>query len=83
MQSTIEEKDLGNVETIMALVVGAGDEKDFLKRLSTGNVCIYGKVQGSSIPRPITWKDTSVEMFKKEVNRAVEIKHSLHYIENT
>lgn len=83
VQSTIEEEDLGNVETIVAQAVGAGDEKDFLKRLSTGNVCIYGKVQGSSIPRPITWKDTSVEMFTKEVNRAVEIKHSLHYIEHT
>ena len=80
VQSILTEKDMDKVETITVVAVGAQDEHDFFEKLSTGDVCIYGKAEGDSIAVPLKWDDDPQKVFKKEADRAVEIEHTISYI---
>ena len=52
--------DIASVESISATVVGAKNGFDFLKKVNSGDVCIYGKING--IDRPIE-SDDSLKVF--------------------
>lgn len=80
VQSTITEKDMDKVETITASAVGVSNEHDFLEKLSSGDVCMYANVKGSSIPCPIKWDDDPQKVFTREAEKSVEIKRTVTYI---
>ncbi len=52
--------DIARVEAITATVVGAKNEIDFIKKMNSGDVCIYGKENGIDFPFE---SDESVKIF--------------------
>lgn len=57
---TIRLNEIAKVESISATVVGAKNELDFIKRMNSGDVCIYGQVNGMDFPIE---SDKSVKFF--------------------
>lgn len=60
VSQTIRLNDIASVEAISATVVGAKNEWEFLRKVNSGDACIYGKVNGINFPIEF---DESVKMF--------------------
>lgn len=57
---TIRLNDIASVNAISATVVGAKNEMEFIERMNSGDVCIYGNVNGIDFPIE---SDESVKFF--------------------
>ena len=79
-QNTIEQKEIEEVDTITAVVVGASTDLEICQRMETGDVCIYGKTKNGKIARPLEWNDDAAKTFREKMERAVEIKRTVDYI---
>lgn len=60
VSQTIRLDDIASVEAISATVVGAKDEWEFLRRVNSGDACIYGTVNGIDFPIE---SDESIKLF--------------------
>lgn len=80
MQNTIEQKEIDEVDTITAVVVGASTDLEIRQRMETGDVCIYGKMKNGKIARPLEWNDDVARTFREKMEKAVEIKRTVNYI---
>ena len=73
-------KEIEEVDTITAVVVGASTDLEICQRMETGDVCIYGKTKNGKIARPLEWNDDAAKTFREKMERAVEIKRTVDYI---
>ncbi len=60
VSKTIKLDDIERVESLSATVVGAKNELEFLKKVNSGDACIYGKINGIDFPIEF---DESVKLF--------------------
>ena len=60
VSKTIRLDDIASVEALSATVVGAKNEWEFLKKVNSGDACIYGKINGIDFPIEF---DESVKLF--------------------
>lgn len=81
VQDRIRTNDFDKIKILNLSVVGAKDEYSALRRLSTGDVCIYGKMEGDKYFRPLEGLDFSKFYVKKEVKQSISI-NSIVYYEN-
>ena len=76
---TIKLKDIQNVQEITATVVDAKSEVDILKKIVSGEVCLFGKVQGNPYDIPIEWKKDGKLTIFNEVHKAISVGDVLYY----
>lgn len=75
---TIKLKDIQNVQEITATVVDAKSEVDILRKIVTGEVCLFGKVQGNPYDIPIEWKKDGKLAIFNEAHKDISVG-DVHY----
>ena len=73
VQDRIRIDDLDKVKTVNLSVVGASNSYDALLRLSSGDICIYGKTEGDKYFRPIEWVDQTKFVVGHDVKQSISI----------
>lgn len=79
VQNAIKEADMSKVKEVTASVVGAANEYDFLKRLGTGDVSLYAKLDGIPFSVPLEWHEGSVYYMVRDVKKEVCIAGKKYY----
>lgn len=79
VQDRIRSIDFDKLTKINLSVVGASDPYDILLRLSSGDVCLYGKTSGDKYYRPLEWHDRSKFFTKREVEQTVTVSSEVFY----
>lgn len=79
VQSTIPLKDLNKVTSISASVVGAASELDIIERFTTGDVSLYGTIDGCPFKIPIEWTDNSTISMRKKIAEKVYVDDIPYY----
>ena len=75
----IKEADMDKVKEITASVVGAANEYDFIKRLGTGDVSFYAKLDGTPFSIPLEWHEGSVYYMVTRVENEICIGGKRYY----
>lgn len=79
VQDRIKKEDFDKIERINFSVVGAGTPYEALLRLSSGDVCFYGKTGDDKYERPMEWDDNSVFYVDQEVNQNISVRERVYY----
>ena len=79
VQDRIRCDDFDKLKSVTLTVVGARDSYDVLLRLSSGDVCLYGKTADDKYPRPMEWPNRSKFFIGKEVYQKVSIGKEVFY----
>lgn len=79
VQNAIKVADIGKVKEITASVVGASDEYEFIKKLGTGDVSFYAKLEGTPFSVPVEWQEDSVYYIEQDVNKKVSVAGKQFY----
>ena len=79
VQDRIKSDDFDKLTSINLSVVGARDTYNALLRLSSGDVCLYGKMNGDKYFRPLEWHDNSIFFAGHEVEQTVSISDEVFY----
>ena len=79
VQDRIKKADFDKIERINFSVVGAGTPYEALLRLSSGDVCFYGKTGDDKYERPMEWDDNSVFYVNQEVNQNISVGERVYY----
>ena len=75
----IKKADFDKIERINFSVVGAGTPYEALLRLSSGDVCFYGKTGDDKYERPMEWDDNSVFYVDQEVSQNISVGERVYY----
>ena len=81
VQNTIMVKDMEKVTSITASAVGVANQYEFLQRLSEGDVCLYGTLEGCPIPFPLEWHDNSTYVIREKIHQTLGIANRVFYEE--
>lgn len=68
-----------NLKSISLTAVGVKNRYDALLRLSSGDICLYGKMEGDKYPRPLEWLDDSKFFIGQEVSQNISIGDDVFY----
>lgn len=79
VQDRIKKDEFDNIEYVKFSAVGATTLYEALQRLSSGDVCFYGKTNDDKYERPIEWQDNSVFYVDNEVNQDVAVEDRVYY----
>ena len=79
VQDRIRSIDFDKLTSINLSVVGARDSYNALLRLSSGDVCLYGKTDGDNYFRPLEWHDSSKFFAGREVEQTVSVDDEVFY----
>ena len=79
VQNAIKEADMDKVKEITASVVGAANEYDFLKRLGTGDVSFYARMDGNPFLIPLEWHEGSIFYMLTQVENEICIGGKRYY----
>ena len=79
VQDRIKSIDFDKLTSINLSVVGAKDSYNALLRLSSGDVCLYGKTDGDKYFRPLEWHDSSKFFTGREVEQTVSVDDEVFY----
>lgn len=79
VQDRIRSSDFDKLTSINLSVVGARDPYDALLRLSSGDVCLYGKTDGDKYFRPLEWNDSSKFFTGRKVDQTVSVDDEVFY----
>ena len=79
VQDRIRSIDFDKLTSINLSVVGARDSYNALLRLSSGDVCLYGKTDGDKYFRPLEWHDSSKFFTGREVEQTVSVDNEVFY----
>ena len=79
VQDRIRSIDFDKLTSINLSVVGAKDSYNALLRLSSGDVCLYGKTDGDKYFRPLEWHDSSKFFTGHEVEQTVSVGDEVFY----
>lgn len=79
VQDRIRSIDFYKLTSINLTVVGARNYHDALMRLSSGDICIYGKTAGDKYYRPMEWQDDSRYFLGKDVKNEIAIGNEVYY----
>ena len=79
VQDRIKCDDFDKLRSITLTVVGARNSYDALLRLSSGDICLYGKTEGDKYLRPMESLDHSKFFIGQEVYQDVSIGEEVFY----
>lgn len=79
VQDRIKCDDFDKLRSITLTVVGARTSYDALLRLSSGDICLYGKTEGDKYLRPMESLDRSKFFFGQEVYQDISIDGEVFY----
>ena len=71
--------DFDKIKSITLTVVGAKDSYNALLRLSSGDICLYGKTDDDKYPRPMEWIDKSTFFIGKDVHQKISVGEEVFY----
>ena len=83
VQDRIRRSDFDKLRQINLRVFGVMDSYNALLRLSTGDVCLYGKTDGDKYFRPLEWIDSSKFFAGREVEQNVSVDGEVFYTRYT
>lgn len=78
VQDRIKVDDFDKIK-VLNLSVIAENEYSALLRFSTGDVCLYGKLEGDKYFRPLDWVEDSKLLIEKEVAQPISINGITYY----
>lgn len=81
VQNTIMVKDMEKVTSITASAIGVANQYEFLQRLSEGDVCLYGTIEGCPMPFPLEWYDNRTYVIKQRIQQTIGIDSRIFYEE--
>lgn len=79
VQDRIRIDDICNVKEINWSVVGTNNPYEALMRLSSGDVCLYGKTEDDKFERPIEWQENSSFSLRRLVKQSVSVNGQIFY----
>lgn len=79
VQNRIRIDELEKLKRVNMSIVGAGDVRTAIKRLASGDVCIYGGMEDDKYDRPIEWVDNSRFYAGKDVSAPVSVGEEVFY----
>lgn len=79
VKNRIRSDEMDKIKIITLTAVGAKDSYDVLSRLSSGDICLYGRMEGDQYTRPIEWDDESIFSIEKEVNKIISVEGEMFY----
>lgn len=79
VQDRIRSIDFDKLTSINLSVVGARDSYNALLRLSSGDICLYGKTDGDKYFRPLEWHDSPKFFTRREVEQTVSVDDEVFY----
>ena len=79
VQDRIKSDDFDKIRSITLTVVGAKDSYNALLRLSSGDICLYGKTDDDKYPRPMEWIDKSTFFMEEDVNQKISVGEKVFY----
>ena len=79
VKNRIRSDEMDKIKIITLTAVGAKDSYDVLSRLSSGDICLYGSMEGDQYTRPIEWNDESIFSIEKEVNKIISVEGEMFY----
>lgn len=79
VQDRIRSDDFNKIKSITLNVVGAKDSYNALLRLSSGDICLYGKMDDDKYPRPMEWIDKSTFFMEEDVNQNISVGKEMFY----
>ena len=79
VQDRIKKEDFDKIEYIKFTAVGASTPYEALLRLSSGDVCFYGKTSDDKYERPLEWQDDSIFYVDHEVSQDIAVRERIYY----
>lgn len=79
VQDRIRLNDFNKLTSLNLTVVGATDPISMLHRLSSGDICFYGKTKDDKYLRPLEWRDESVFFMSHDVEQSVALDNTAYY----
>ena len=79
VQDRIKIDDFSKLKSITLSVVGAENPYSTLLRLSSGDVCLYGKIEGDKYFRPMEWADEAKFFVGRDVHQSISIADEVFY----
>lgn len=81
VQNTINLDGIEQITSVTASAVGTSSLYEFLQKLGTGDVCLYGKREGERIEFPIEWYNGSIYFVKKTINEEISVNGKIYFNE--
>ena len=79
VQDRIKKEDFDKIEYIIFTAVGVSNPYEALMRLSSGDVCFYGKTSDDKYERPLEWQDGSIFYVDREVSQDIAVGETIYY----
>lgn len=79
VQNAISYKDIDKIKSISITAFGASNSMELLKMLDSGDVSLYGKIEGCPFPLPIEWDENRIYCAKEEVKSEISIGGKVFY----
>ena len=79
VQDRIKKEDFDKIEYIKFTAVGVSNPYEALMRLSSGDVCFYGKTSDDKYERPLEWQDGSIFYVDREVSQDIAVGGTIYY----
>lgn len=79
VQDRIRSDDFSRLTSINLTVIGAKDSYSALRRLSSGDVCLYGKTDGDKYDRPLEYLSNSKFFVGRDVNQEISVGDEVFY----
>lgn len=79
VQDRIRSDAFDKIKSITLTVVGAKDLYNALLRLSSGDICLYGKMDDDKYLRPMEWIDKSIFFIGNDVNQKISVGEEVFY----
>ena len=79
VQDRIRSDDFSRLTSVNLTVIGAKDSYSALRRLSSGDVCLYGKTDGDKYDRPLEYLNNSKFFVGRDVNQEISVGDEVFY----
>lgn len=80
VQDRIRSDDFSKLKSINLTVIGAADSHSALQRLSSGDVCLYGKTDNDDkYYRPLEWLDSSRFYVAQDIHKEIAVGDEVFY----
>lgn len=79
VKDRIKSEDFGKIKSLNLTVVGAKDPYNVLKRLPSGDICLYGKTEDDKYHRPIQFLENIKFIVGRTIHQDVSIGGEVFY----
>lgn len=79
VENRIKIDEIPKIKEINMSVIGADNPIDAFKSLSSGDVCLYGKMEGDQFFRPIEWDDNAEYYYGNRYEKNITVNNVIYY----